>query len=699
MFARIGWLGMLVLGGLLQCVWAEESPPLEWEHQFGHVAPITGAAFNEAGDRVVTISEDGLVYLWDAATGEKVRSFFQWEAGLIGFSRDGRWLVTGAKAGSVVVWNARTGQKVQTLKVPESLASLALSGDGSRLVTSSTGGTVLLWAARTGEKLQELPWQMLYRDKFVNRRVNEVRLSHDGETLAMRSENLLRVCNVKTGKTIAEFDDLAKNDGSLEGIPTTPEGFALSGDGKRLALSTGGRGASLVIWNIATGKRLLTEEANSSRRLALSDDGTLLARQTRHAVTLVDVATGKARHTIDIQEAYTLALSPDGKRLLATGYDGSGGIWDAESGKKIAPLGVKPDSPGCISLSGDGKRLVNVPSGRKVAQLWDMSKGGDAILCTQEQFIDTAHLSMDGRRLATSGFRGNVIRIWDASNGKELKTLGDDKMSIDCLSLSRDGGKLLAVMSFFDGGAFFWDTTTGKREFHHQHENAQYSRSSQALTADATELLSLVSRKQLVFWEPATGKKRRSLEVPAGTIASTLSISPDGKRLALATSDKEVIILDATTGKEIVAFDVHDIPLGLVFSEQGNRLVICNGLASGLVDVQAKKSRSLFLRPVRQAATFSDDGKRLVTATGDGSVEFHDTSDGRKTLGELFTVDGGADWIVIDAQGRYDGSEDAEKWIRYRKPGTNALLPVSETTRRSRTPGLLPKLWTGKGAG
>jgi WD40 repeat protein len=213
---------MLVLGGLLPSVWAEESPPLEWEHQFGHVAPITGAAFNEAGDRVVTLSEDGLVYLWDATTGEKVRSFFHWEARMLGFSRDGRWLVAGAKARSVVVWNARTGQTIQTLKVPESLESLALSGDG--------------------------------------------------------------------------------------------------------------------------------------------------------------------------------------------------------------------------------KRLVNVPSGRKVVQLWDLSKGGESILCTQEQFIDTAHLSMDGRRLATSGFWGNVVRIWDASTGKELKTLRDDKMSVDGLSLSRDGGKLLAVM-------------------------------------------------------------------------------------------------------------------------------------------------------------------------------------------------------------------------------------------------------------
>jgi hypothetical protein len=136
----------------------------------------------------------------------------------------------------------------------------------------------------------------------------------------------------------------------------------------------------------------------------------------------------------------------------------------------------------------------------------------------------------------------------------------------------------------------------------------------------------------------------------------------------------------------------------LVFSGQGYRLVICIGLASELIDVQAKKARSLFLRPVRMAVAFTADGKRLVTTTGDGSVEFHDTSDWRKTLGELFTVDGGADWIVIDAQGRYDGSEDAEKWIRYRKPGTNALLPVSETTKRSRTPGLLPKLWTSKGA-
>ena len=72
----------------------------------------------------------------------------------VAFSPDGKWLATGSWDHTVVLWDASTGQKLRTLQGHTgSVASVAFSPNATCLVTRSQDGSTGLWDAQTGEEL------------------------------------------------------------------------------------------------------------------------------------------------------------------------------------------------------------------------------------------------------------------------------------------------------------------------------------------------------------------------------------------------------------------------------------------------------------------------------------------------------------------------------------------------------------------
>ena len=128
----------------------------------GLAAGVSEVAFSPDGRLLATADYDGSVRLWNAATGQLIRSL---PADVIGgesthgvaFSPDGRLLAAASLNGTVRLWNLATGQPVRSLLAdPNSyngLTGVAFSPDGSLLATASSDGGVRLWlrspAART----------------------------------------------------------------------------------------------------------------------------------------------------------------------------------------------------------------------------------------------------------------------------------------------------------------------------------------------------------------------------------------------------------------------------------------------------------------------------------------------------------------------------------------------------------------------
>jgi WD40 repeat protein len=204
--------------------------------------------------------------------------------------------------------------------------------------------------------------------------------------------------------------------------------------------------------------------------------------------------------------------------------------------------------------------------------------------------VTTLAYSPDGRILAGS-CAGKVI-LWEAATGKRIRQLplgAAGWLSRHCLDFSPDG-KVLAV---------------AYREF------------GEGLRHDK-------HRGKISFWQVATGKYLRSVEVPLRFSPSDLRFSPDGKSLAVSNG-YDLFLGDATTGKERWhKKQENGFVFDFVFSPDSKILaVIAHNQRSEvqLWDVASGK----VLRTIDQpnaidisGLAFSPDGKSLASATTEG---------------------------------------------------------------------------------
>ncbi len=118
-----------------------------------------GFAFSPDGSQIATAVADFEVTLWDADTGEALRTLTGHKAHVYGitYSPDGSLIVTCGQDGTARVWDAETGDLRHTLAGHTgSVFRTAFTPDMSKLATGSFDGTVKLWDIATGELLVTL---------------------------------------------------------------------------------------------------------------------------------------------------------------------------------------------------------------------------------------------------------------------------------------------------------------------------------------------------------------------------------------------------------------------------------------------------------------------------------------------------------------------------------------------------------------
>jgi WD40 repeat protein len=132
-----------------------------WDAQTGQeVRTFTGVsagvvadvAFSPDGHHILTGSWiDNAVLLLDMETGRELRQIPEFQGGgnSLAFSPDGKYILTGASENSAQLWEVETGQALKRF----SGEHVAFSQDGKYLVTGG-GKTAYLWDMATGRQLR-----------------------------------------------------------------------------------------------------------------------------------------------------------------------------------------------------------------------------------------------------------------------------------------------------------------------------------------------------------------------------------------------------------------------------------------------------------------------------------------------------------------------------------------------------------------
>jgi WD40 repeat protein/serine/threonine protein kinase len=328
----------------------------------------------------------------------------------------------------------------------------------------------------------------------------------------------------------------------------------------------------------------------------------------------------------------SVAVSPDGKYIASGGgrFDQSQRrtevkVWEATTGKLLRTLKGHLGPVTSVAFSPDGKLLASVSTrinwtdvytGKVEAantavgemQVWDLT--ADAAPQTYLGLYGNVAFSPDGKRLAAWASDGRV-RVWDTTRSPrwvEVRALPPAPGLGNGLAFSPDGKRL----------------ATSRLHM------LRIERGQPQFEAD------------LKIWDAATGREERTLQGHAGNIGE-LAFSPDGKRLALCSSDGTARIWDLTTRTPPQVLRGHTgTVLGLAFSPDGpdgqclatagrDRAVKVWDLATG----EERFTLRGHTGPVR-AAAFDPRGKgparRLVTAADDGTVRIWDAHAGQEPL-------------------------------------------------------------------
>jgi WD40 repeat protein len=377
----------------------DEPLPLE-----GNYSPLIGAmAVAPDGKRLAQVVWSGTknqgksqLKLWDAATGKELTTI-NGDFGLfvpVTFSPDGKHLAAmvpsrvGAKlALQVKVWAATNGKELLTVDgafrevdakgVQLNGGPLTFSPDGQRMAAWLTCGDtakqrheVRVWDAATGQQLWSIdgsPYNDLLRLAFTA----------DGERLAATG-HIMEAGKVFTGVTL--WDTASGHALFSWRTSSLMSSFDLSSDAKRFAAVVSMGPATplrsqLKLWNIATGRELLTREVRVGTNLmgGFSPDGKNLAvaistgtlLSPAHDLQVWDALTGQERIVLKLGGLGLVTFSPDSKRIVTCGgysalTGGAGNevtVWDAATGVDLLTLHWQPSITG-LSFTSDGHRLV-----------------------------------------------------------------------------------------------------------------------------------------------------------------------------------------------------------------------------------------------------------------------------------------------------------------------------------------------------
>lgn len=656
----------------------------------GHSNFVYSAAYSPDGDRIVTASFDSLAKIWNANSGEwlfdlKTHTDIVWFAG---FSKDGKKIITASNDNTSKVWDAGNGKLLLDLKGHTGgVQTVSFSPDGKKLVTASYDSTARIWDAETGDVLAILRGKGAFYSAQFSRDGNyivtasgdslaavwnvssgkktvELRGHHhevwmaefngDGKKIVTVSwDSTARIWDAQTGKMIF---DLRGHDAPIWYVKFSP-------DYKKVITSSGDKTAK--IWDVATGLQLTNMVHMGQVWSALfSPDGKKIVTASLDKTAKIwETNTGKLLKNLKgyTSGLWSVKLSPDPEKMLTVSSDNIARIWNIKEGKILHELKGHTDTVYSALFSPDGKKIVTI-SRDKTAKIWDVENGSLlSDLKRHTKRLTAVQFSYDGKKIAT-GSDDKTINLWDAANGIFLQECTGHTASISALQFSYDGKKIVSASR--DSTSKIWDVGTGTvlrdlKGHRNRILSAEFSPGDDKVVTAGFD-------SSAIIWDVTTGNRIANLTAHTDVVSSA-KFSPDGKKIVTASYDKTAKVWDAETGSLLKDLIGHTFYLRTAgFNKEGNRVITASrdnsakiwDVATGnvLTDLAGEPGEV-------ESGAFTSDNQNIVTAAAKTTVTIWDS----KTAGlvyTLFTV-GESDYLIIDKDGHYDGTEAARKLLYF----------------------------------
>jgi len=564
--------------------------------------PLVAVGLRPDGQRVTSVGIDGHVFVWDVGEHKDAQLVHHFATAftrlrLVGFSGDGQTVAIGHRDGIVRLWQAATGEASLSLMGNTGLIfALALSKDGRMLATGGKEGRLSLWGLPTGEVQQEIETKA--------GAIHVLAFSPDGKFLASGHEDLA-VClwainaqgHLHLERTLLGHTQTIWSVAFGPSPTAQPAAHpAPQGSGNRNAarqlLVTGSSDYTVRVWDAETGHSLYMLRGQPrvlaahtlhpqmqpvGQSGAPQDAGWLLAAAGYDQ--LIHVWQGHGHQADGIHRTlhgargplYAVAISPDGRSVAGGGYDRAIYLWDIASGQLRQTFQGHTNRVYTLVFHPDGKLLAS-GSGDGTVRLWSLSAVGYgkgritesavsdqpvAVLQADQDVVHDLAFSPDGHLLARGG-SDRLLRLWDMtkSDYPELvearKLVQDDsEEDIFAVAFSPDGSKVACSGNHL---IHVLDLSTGKapRVLRH-HTNWIFS---VAFSPDGATLASSSSDCTVCLWEVASGALRAVLRGHSETVYK-VAFTPDGMAVVSSSFDGTIKFWDSQTGACVTTLTVE----------------------------------------------------------------------------------------------------------------------------------------------
>ncbi len=359
---------------------------------------------------------------------------------------------------------------------------------------------------------------------------------------------------------------------------------------------------------------------------AVDDAGVQVVFQTGHTSSLSAVA-----------------LSADGRHIVSGGVDEQTRVWDVASGQETRAIaGSGLGWPRRVGFTADGSRFF--VEGFDGVSLYDRQQGTKLSGSRSPTISEDGRVRVDseqGRGMATpvlvDAASGVTVAKFPGSGILKPAALSGDADTVVVRELKADGNQVGSILKV-------WRVSSRKVV---DVEDVGQQVFILALSAHGRWLALEDARRDVVLVDANTGKVARRLSSESGLLpamTNSLVFSPDELQIARATGDGHATLWSVSDGSVTLSIEAS----ALNFSVDGRTLVLggAQGGAPWLRDIASGAETRLSASAAKIAdLAIADEGAALIAASADGMAKQWDAATGELTHAFMCAAGLGA-WSV-----------------------------------------------------
>jgi WD40 repeat protein len=317
---------------------------------------------------------------------------------------------------------------------------------------------------------------------------------------------------------------------------------------------------------------------------------------------------------------------------------------------RLGSLRLRHEHFVCVAdFSPDGKMLAAADDSRFIV-VWDTATGRE-VRRVRIDLRDSPRCIRycDGGKSLVLASRSGDFCVIDAVTGAERQKLKPLNNDLRAVAISRDGGT--AITLYNRDSVVVWDLAGGKRlrQFPIRTKLDRHSRNGIALTPDGKQLVLPYADGSLHLLNATTGKEVLAIEMPPVPPKkpldsySKVTISPNGRYLAYGGPSKSATLCDLTTGKRLREVPPLDSIDELIFTPDSRMLAVADSATIRFFDVRSGKETRTWRKPwpSRSQLVFSPDGRKVADIPGTPCILLWDV-----VAGKLLHPPVGHPWFI-----------------------------------------------------